>query len=77
VQLGHRQQVQGQVVRHSRLLQPPFPLLVGNVGVGDLLNELSGAKQAAMPRERVIELFHRGLLFLNSLMDGINETRLR
>src|SRR2546425_4128039 len=37
-----------------------------------LLNDLSGAKQGDMPRERVNELFHRGLLFLNSLLDGMD-----
>src|SRR5436309_4662503 len=42
-----------------------------------LLDDLSGAKQAPLPRERVIELFHRGLLFLNSVMGGIDENRLR
>jgi hypothetical protein len=42
-----------------------------------LLDDLSGAKQAAVPRERVIERFHRGLLFLNSVMGGIDENRLR
>jgi hypothetical protein len=42
-----------------------------------LLDDLSGAKQGALPRERVIELFHRGLLFLNSVTSGIDESRLR
>src|SRR3989441_1070678 len=36
VQLGHRQQMQGQVLRQSRLLQLPFPILGGNVSVCDL-----------------------------------------
>src|SRR5258705_5683230 len=36
VQLGHRQQMLGQVLRYPRLLQLTFPILGGNVGVFDL-----------------------------------------
>jgi hypothetical protein len=42
-----------------------------------LLNDLSAAKQAAMTRERQTELFHRGVLILNALLDSIDETLLR
>lgn len=44
---------------------------------GELLDRLSAAKQANMSRERMMELFHEGLLFLNALMDSIDENRLR
>src|SRR6185436_8251936 len=36
VQFGHRQQMQGQMLRQSRFLQLPFPILGGNVSVSDL-----------------------------------------
>jgi hypothetical protein len=39
--------------------------------------ELSGAKQASMSRQHLTEIYHRALLFVNSLLDGIDETRLR
>ena len=42
-----------------------------------VLNDLTTAKQAAMPRQRQTELFHRGILVLNALLDSIDETRLR
>ncbi|PYM23226.1 MAG: hypothetical protein DMD78_12530 [Candidatus Rokuibacteriota bacterium] len=42
-----------------------------------LLNQLSGSKQAGIPREHVNELFHRGLLFINSLLESIDESRLK
>ncbi len=42
-----------------------------------LLNELSGAKQAAMTREQQTALFHRGLLVLNTLLQSVDETLLR
>lgn len=42
-----------------------------------LMNQLSGAKQAGMSRDQVSEYFNRGLLFLNALMDSIDETLLR
>jgi hypothetical protein len=41
------------------------------------MNELSGAKQADMPREAVSAAFHRGLLFLNALLSSIDERRLK
>ena len=44
---------------------------------GPLLDELSGSKNAEMPREQVTRLFNRGVLFLVALLEGINETRLR
>jgi len=42
-----------------------------------LLNDLSAAKQAGMSREQLTELFHRGLLFLNAVLQSIDETLLR
>ncbi len=42
-----------------------------------IMNDLSGAKQAAMPRARLQEQFHQGLLALNSLLDSIDESLLR
>jgi hypothetical protein len=42
-----------------------------------LMNRLSGAKQSGMGRGQLVEYFHQGLLFLNSLMDSIDESRLR
>jgi hypothetical protein len=36
VQLGHRHQMVGQVLRHSHLLQTLFPILGRYVGIGDL-----------------------------------------
>ncbi|MGH2359081.1 MAG: hypothetical protein ACRDGM_00840 [bacterium] len=42
-----------------------------------LLNDLSDAKQAVMPRQRQTELFHRGLLVLNALLESIDEALLR
>jgi len=42
-----------------------------------LSNRLSGAKQAKLSRQQVSELFHQGLVFLNALLDSIDETRLR
>jgi hypothetical protein len=36
VQLGHRHQMPGQVIRQSHLLQLPFPILGGDVRVRDL-----------------------------------------
>lgn len=41
------------------------------------MNDLSGAKQAAMPRPQLLEHFNRGLLALNSLLDSIDEKLLR
>jgi hypothetical protein len=42
-----------------------------------LLDALSGAKQAEMPRPQLNALFHRGLLFLNAVMNSIDESRLK
>jgi hypothetical protein len=45
---------------------------------GEALNrDLSSAKQAEMSREQLNKQFHRGLLFLNALLDSIDESRLR
>jgi hypothetical protein len=42
-----------------------------------LMNQLSGAKQTGMDRDQLGRFFYRGLLFLNALMDSIDETLLR
>ena len=42
-----------------------------------LLNDFSGVKQAKLSRERLKELFNRGLLFLDALMTSIDENRLK
>jgi hypothetical protein len=42
-----------------------------------LMNELSGAKEASMTRQQIMTYFHRGLLLLNTLMDGIDTSKLR
>jgi hypothetical protein len=42
-----------------------------------LLNELSGGKQAAYARDHLQALFIRGTLLLNSLLEGIDENKLR
>jgi hypothetical protein len=42
-----------------------------------VMNDLSGTKQAAMPRTQLLEQFNRGLLALNALLDSIDESRLR
>jgi len=65
----------GRQCRRDGLDEAYFERLA--VEADPLLNDLSGAKQGDMPRERVNELFHRGLLFLNSLLDGMDESRLR
>ncbi len=42
-----------------------------------LMNQLSGAKQAGMDRTQLMWYFNRGLLFLNALVDSIDESKLR
>ena len=42
-----------------------------------LLNDLSTAKQATMSRQRQTELFRRGLLVLNAILESLDETLLR
>jgi hypothetical protein len=42
-----------------------------------LLNELSSGKQHDVSREKLNESFHQGLLFLNALLQSIDERRLR
>jgi hypothetical protein len=52
-----------------------FSRLATNIGL--LRDQLSGAKQGSYSRERMMELFHSSLLFLNALLEGIDETKLR
>jgi hypothetical protein len=42
-----------------------------------LWGELSGAKQAGMDRQRLMSLIQRGLLLLNGLLEGVDESKLR
>jgi hypothetical protein len=42
-----------------------------------LMNQLSGAKQGGMGRDQLAEFFNQGLLFLNALMDSIDEAKVR
>ncbi len=42
-----------------------------------LMDQLSGAKQTCMDRAQLIGLFNRGLLFLNAMMDSIDESTLK
>jgi hypothetical protein len=42
-----------------------------------LMDDLSGAKQAAIPREELMEFFDRGLLFLNALLNSIDGAKLK
>ncbi len=65
----------GQQCARPGLQQDYFKRL--GADVAKLLNNLSAAKQADVPRERLTQFFHRGLLFLNALMNGIDESRLR
>ena len=47
------------------------------IEIDAIMNELSGTKQAEMPRARLLELFYRGVLSLNALLDSIDESNLR
>jgi hypothetical protein len=42
-----------------------------------LMDQLSGAKQKHKDRDHLAAFFNQGLLFLNALMDSIDESRLR
>jgi hypothetical protein len=45
--------------------------------VEPLMKQLSGAKQGELDRQHLMGLFNRGLLFLNAVLDGIDEGKLR
>jgi hypothetical protein len=45
--------------------------------IDKVMNDLSGTKQAAMPRPQLLEQFNRGLLALIALLDSIDESLLR
>jgi hypothetical protein len=57
-------------------LQLPYFERLG-ADADDLLDRLSGTKQASMTREKIIELFREGLLFLKAFLESIDENRLR
>jgi hypothetical protein len=42
-----------------------------------ILDTLSGAKQANLSREQVSEVFYQGVTFLNTLLESLDETKLR
>lgn len=65
----------GQQCARPGLVQDHFACLGANAT--KLLDDLSAAKQAEVSRERLTEIFHRGLLLLNALMNSIDEARLR
>jgi len=58
------------------MLQPDHFDRVGQE-IDTVLNQLSGTKQAELPRSQLMEQFNRGLLALNSLLDSIDESQLR
>jgi hypothetical protein len=43
----------------------------------ELINTLSGMKEAALPRTELINLFQRGVLLLDGLLKNVDETKLR
>jgi hypothetical protein len=57
-------------------LQSSFFDRLGTDGA-DLLNRLSGKKQATMPRSEIMTLFDEGLLFLRTFLEALDETKLR
>jgi hypothetical protein len=65
----------GRQCARPGLQEPHFDRMAADADV--LLNDLSGTKQADLPRQQLIKLFHRGLLFLNALMNSVDESRLR
>jgi hypothetical protein len=42
-----------------------------------LIDDLSGAKQTGADRHRLMVLFSRGMLFLNALMDSVDDSKLK
>jgi hypothetical protein len=42
-----------------------------------LMDELSGAKQTGMNRQRLMSYFDRGVLFLNALLDSVDDIKLK
>lgn len=65
----------GRQCARSGLDEPHFERLTAD---GEpLLDTLSKAKQAEMSRQELNTLFRRGLLFLNGVMNSIDESRLR
>ena len=65
----------GRQCGHAELPSAFFEGLGEQVAV--LLNDFSGSKQAEIPRERLVEQFNRGLLFINAFLRGIDERKLR
>ncbi|WP_157369255.1 hypothetical protein [Zavarzinella formosa] len=58
-------------------LLPPNHFENVGVEVEKLMNELSGTKQADVPRDRLVDAFHRGILFLNGFMGSLDHSKLR
>jgi len=43
----------------------------------ELINTLSGMKEAALPRTEQITLFQRGVFLLDGLLKNVDQTKLR
>lgn len=56
---------------------PPNHFIRLGEDLSDLLNNLSGAKQAAIARDVLMQRFERGVLFLKAILDSIDEKQLR
>jgi hypothetical protein len=65
----------GRQCAHPSLLADHFSRLGADAAT--LMNQLSGAKQTDMDRDRLIDSFNQGLLFLSAFMDSIDEGKLR
>lgn len=65
----------GSQCAHPMLTADHFNRMGGDAEM--LMNQLSEAKQTTMSRDQMTEFFNRGLLFLNALMDSIDESQLR
>ncbi len=68
ISLGHQ-------CARPKLLEPHFDRLANDAKT--LLDQLSGSKQAYFSRQQLIDFFNRGLIFLNALLESIDEDRLR
>jgi hypothetical protein len=65
----------GRQCGHQSLSQNHF-IRMGQ-DLSDLLNDLSGAKQAAISRDILMQRFERGVLFLKVFLGSIDEKRIR
>ena len=72
---GEKVESIGRQCGRSDLPSAHFPDL--GTSAKTILNSLSGAKQANLAPEKVSELFYQGVTFLNTLLESLNETKLR